>query len=350
MAPRLGPRPALTEDPEASPSAVSCCDLTTGAAPGGSLEIGTDVLHDCPGYSRSIKSYHVTRGTEEQVADVPTPLYRNRRLVEGYPGLDSLSLEWFQATLAQQPDDRPRIQMILGYLDRLIDIRLKRDFLVVGCGPRPEPMRVLRELGFNVVGVEPVPKFVVAARRHLGDEDAVLEGVAENLPNGSESQDVVILESVLEHVDSVGASLAEAHRVLVPGGVAYISTTNRYRVRSDAEFNVRLFPWLPSVVKESYVFRHRHYEPSLANYAERPAVHWFTFAELCHLGREAGFFQFYSHLDLKTPSASDFSGRDLTRRLKAKALSHVQSNPWLRALALSQRGGTIFMVKRDEPT
>jgi SAM-dependent methyltransferase len=282
------------------------------------------------------------------VAEVPTSRYRDRRLVEGYPGLDALSLEWFQATLARQPDDRPRMQMILGYLDHLIDIGQRRNFVVVGCGPRPEPIRVLREMGFNVVGVEPVQKFVVAARRYLGDEGAVLGGRAEELPNASESQDVVILESVLEHVESVGASLAEAHRVLVPGGVSYISTTNRYRVRSDAEFNVRLFPWLPSLVKESYVFRHLHYEPSLANYAERPAVHWFTFAELCQLGREAGFFQFYSHLDLKTPSVSHFSGRDLTRRLKAKALNQVQSNPWLRALALSQRGGTIFMVKRDE--
>jgi hypothetical protein len=114
----------------------------------------------------------------------------------------------------------------------------------------------------------------------------------------------------------------------------------------EAEFNVPFYPWLPGIVKESYVFRHLHYDPSLANYTERPAVHWFTFAELCRLGRAAGFFQFYSHLDLKTSEPSNFSGSDRTRRLKAKVLIHVQRNPWLRALALSQRGGMIFMVKR----
>jgi ubiquinone/menaquinone biosynthesis C-methylase UbiE len=277
------------------------------------------------------------------------PLYRDRRLVEGYPGLDALSLDWFAAGLARQPDNTPIIEMILSYLDRLIDIEERRNLLVVGCGPRPEAMRVLRRMGFNVVGVEPVPDFVLAARRHLEDEDAVLKGSAEDLPSANASQDVVVLESVLEHVESVGRSLAEAHRVLAPGGVAYITTTNRLLLRShDAEFNVRFFPWLPSVVKESYVFRHLHYEPSLANYTERPAVHWFTFAELCELGREAGFYQFYSHLDLKSALASSFSGSDLVRRLKAKALTHVQSSPWLRALALSQRGGTIFMVKRAQ--
>jgi hypothetical protein len=67
---------------------------------------------------------------------------------------------------------------------------------------------------------------------------------------------------------------------------------------------------------------------------------------LCQLGREAGFFQFYSQLDLKSPEPRNFSGDDRTRLLKAKALMYVQKNPWLRALALSQRGGAIFMMKR----
>src|SRR5439155_15903206 len=192
-----------------------------------------------------------------------------------YPGLDALSLEW-KATLDRRSNDTPRIQMILGWFDELIDIRRKRNFRVVGCGPRPEPRRVLRKMGYNVIGVEPVAKFVVAAQQYLGDEAAVMRGRAEDLPNASESQDVVMLESVLEHVDSVGTSLAEAHRVLAPGDVAYITTTNRHRLRSDTEFNVRCFPWFPSVVKESYVFRHLHYEPTLANYTGRPAVHWFT--------------------------------------------------------------------------
>ena len=283
---------------------------------------------------------------KHQVGKSSKVVYRDRRLSEGYPGLDALSLETFEETLARQPDDTWRIRMIMSYLDRLIDIRAARNVLLVGCGPRPEAMRILREMGFNVIGVEPVWSFVVAARRHLNDEAAVLEGRAEELPTASESQDVVILESVLEHVDSVGRSLAEAHRVLVPGGVAYISTTNRLRLIPDAEFNVRFFPLLPKVVKESYVFRQLHYEPSLANNSDRPAVHWFTYAELCQLGREAGFFQFYSPLDLKTPEPWNFSGGDRTRRLKARALTHVQNNAWLRALALSQRGGAILMMKR----
>jgi ubiquinone/menaquinone biosynthesis C-methylase UbiE len=281
------------------------------------------------------------------VSQDPGALYHDRRLVEGYPDLDARSVEWFEAALARQPDDTPRLEALVRYLDRLIDTRERRNLLVVGCGPRPNAMHVLRSLKFNVLGVEPVPKFVAAAKRYLNDENAVLTGSAEKLPISANSQDIVILESVLEHVESVTRSLSETHRVLAPGGVAYVSTTNRHRMgKADDEFNIRFFPWLPSSVKESYVFRHLHFEPTLANYTERPAVHWFTFAELCQIGREAGFFQFYSYLDLKEPTAATFLGPPRLRSLKAKALQHMQRKPWLRALALSQRGGTIFMVKR----
>src|SRR5438874_10776640 len=113
--------------------------------------------------------------------DDPTSLYRDRRLIEGYPGLDALGLERGQAALAQRPDDTQRMRDIFVYLDRLVDLRQRRNFLVVGCGPRPDPMRVLREMGFNVVGVEPVPDFVSAARQYLDDDQAVMEGRAEEL-------------------------------------------------------------------------------------------------------------------------------------------------------------------------
>jgi ubiquinone/menaquinone biosynthesis C-methylase UbiE len=258
------------------------------------------------------------------------------RLVDGYPGLESLATEWYETHLAEQ-DEPPQVDILLGYLDRLI---VAERFLVVGCGPRPETMRALRNTGFTVTGVEPVPQFAKAARQHLADNNAVIEGTAEHLPVKSESQDVVLLESVLEHVDSVEKTLAEAWRVLAPGGVAVIETTNRRRIGGfREEFDVPFFPWLPAGLKEAYIFQHLHQKPSLASYTVRPAVHWFTFPELCALGREAGFFQFYSRLDLKTPAEG----------LKGKLLVRVQKNAWLRALALSQRGGAIFMVKRDQP-
>src|SRR5438034_978057 len=135
-------------------------------------------------------------------------LYRNRRMLEGYPGL-SEALERYHAADEAGPEEGPRVAMIVECLDRLIEMHPGRKILVVGCGRQPESMKVLREMGYEVTGVEPVSQVMEAARTYLGDERLVVGGSAEELPLESESQDVVMLESVLEHVDSVERSLSE---------------------------------------------------------------------------------------------------------------------------------------------
>jgi ubiquinone/menaquinone biosynthesis C-methylase UbiE len=276
-------------------------------------------------------------------------LYHERRLTDGYPELESISTEWFSNSLDQQvAGERERVEKLLAYFDRLIGIERVRRIAIIGCGPRPEAIRILDELGYDVVGIEPVESYIDAAYEFLGKSEAVVEGSAEDLPLETESQDVVLLESVLEHVESPIQSLREAFRVLAPGGIALIITTNKLEVSllgSNAEFHVRFYNWLPAAVKEGYVHQHLHYRPQLANYTPRPAVHWFTFSRLCELGRTAGFAQFYSHVDLLQPDDPLLSGG----RAKRAALRLVRASPWLRALALSQVGGLVLMWKRSTP-
>ncbi|MCA1605223.1 MAG: hypothetical protein LC775_07080, partial [Acidobacteria bacterium] len=60
------------------------------------------------------------------------------------------------------------------------------------------------------------------------------------------------------------------------------------------------------------------------------------------LGRMAGFMHFYSILDL-------LSSKDPTiarSRLRSFLLNRLKLNPWLRALALTQIGYLIIMLKR----
>jgi ubiquinone/menaquinone biosynthesis C-methylase UbiE len=216
--------------------------------------------------------------------------------------------------------------------------------LVVGCGPNPLSMLAFREHGFRVFGVEPIADFVAKANAVLGDE-VVRSGVAEALPFGDQTQDFYIAESVLEHVESPRMTLKEAYRVLKRGGVAYLYTTNRYHfsIRGDnGEYSIPFFNWLPTIVKESYYLKHLHADPTLANYTPRPAVHWFCYSDLCALGRDVGFYQFFSLLDLVDDDASMVS----SSRLRSKMLKRVRSNVFLRSLALLQFGGSIFMCKR----
>ena len=245
----------------------------------------------------------------------------------------------------ERSDERLLIEKLLAWHDRLVDLGELKNVLVLGCGPRPLPIKVLIQKNYNAVGVEPIPSFMSSARKYLGSPDRILEGSAEEIPLPSNSQDLVICESVLEHVDSPTKSFDEVFRILRPGGVAYIVTTNRYRISlkgDNGEYNVRFFNWLPDTIKESFVFHHLHYDPSLADYTLRPAVHWYSYADLCMLGRQAGFHRFYSILDLLELDDPSIAKSKVRRFL----LNKLKFNPWLRALALTQIGTPMFMLKR----
>jgi ubiquinone/menaquinone biosynthesis C-methylase UbiE len=278
------------------------------------------------------------------------PLYHGRKLSQGYPNLDRLAFEKFSGTQeAHHAVDTAGIERQLMYLNRLADLETG-NVVVVGCGPKPRIVKFLLERGYQAVGVEPIPAFLRAAREFLGDADKVLSGSAESIPLPDASQHLVYCGSVLEHVDSPSNSLAEMFRVLAPSGIAFITTTNRHHVSwlgRNAEFNVRYYNWLPPLVKECFVFNHLHFDPRLANYTERPAVHWYSHADLCKLGRDAGFAQFYSPVDWIRVEDPPIANRPIRRLL----LGAVQTNPWLRAfaLAVTEHGGVIAMLKRAEP-
>jgi ubiquinone/menaquinone biosynthesis C-methylase UbiE len=275
-----------------------------------------------------------------------TELYSNRTLLHGYPNLEKLGHQWYVAEKQKQlHDDSEQVNKLVSYFRRLVDLGEGASVLVVGCGPQPTTVSVLLEQGFKAIGVEPVPSLVATAREYLGGAGDVRLGTAEDIPVEDEGQDVVILDSVFEHVDSPVKSLNEAYRVLRPGGVIMINTTNRHRfslLGRNGEFNVPFYNWFPALLKECYVHHHLHYKPSLSNYSTRPAVHWYTYAELCKLGRDAGFSRFYSILDVLRPEDPGI----MKSRLRRWLLPRLQRRPWLRALALTQVGGIIFMVKR----
>lgn len=246
--------------------------------------------------------------------------------------LEQLGAEHFRAH--QTPKDWGPLA---GYL-RCLGVPEGGRVLVVGCGPKPVAVQDLLALGFDAVGIEPLPESYASACQHVG-RDRIYMATAEEMPVASASFDAVVTHSVLEHVDSPDIAMAEAYRVLKPGGVAYVGTTNRYKfdVRGrNGEFAVPFYNWFPRLVKEGYVLRHLHYDPALASYSPRPAVHWFSFADLCTLGRRVGFAWFYASVDL-------MQGRNGLAGFVARA---CRWTPWIRALVLTQCGGNIYMVKR----
>ncbi|MBT4700762.1 MAG: class I SAM-dependent methyltransferase [Rhodospirillaceae bacterium] len=109
-------------------------------------------------------------------------------------------------------------------VQEILDLPGKR-VLDVGCGPGGL-VRLMTQAGAKVVGLEcgALPLAKAQATDPVGDE-TYLEGVGENIPFDDASFDTVIFFKSFHHVpiNAQEKALSEAARVLVPGGVVYVS-------------------------------------------------------------------------------------------------------------------------------
>lgn len=100
----------------------------------------------------------------------------------------------------------------------------------LGCGGglMAEP---LARAGARVVGCDLGPASVAAARRHGADVAGLhyLRADARRVPLADGCADLVLAADVVEHIDGWRSVVAEAGRLLVPGGLLYVSTINRTR-------------------------------------------------------------------------------------------------------------------------
>jgi 2-polyprenyl-6-hydroxyphenyl methylase / 3-demethylubiquinone-9 3-methyltransferase len=101
--------------------------------------------------------------------------------------------------------------------------------LDVGCGGGFLAEEFTR-FGFDVVGVDPSPVSIEAARRHAAASSLKIDyrvGAGEQLPVEDGMFDVAYCCDVLEHVQDLDRVLSETARVLKPGGLYLFDTVNR---------------------------------------------------------------------------------------------------------------------------
>jgi SAM-dependent methyltransferase len=88
--------------------------------------------------------------------------------------------------------------------------------------------------------------------------------------------DVCVLPELLEHVAEWRLCLNECARILRPSGILYITTSNKL-CPVQYEFSLRMYSWYPAWLKRRYERLATTTRPELANFAQYPAVNWFTF-------------------------------------------------------------------------
>ncbi|HWI16010.1 MAG TPA: class I SAM-dependent methyltransferase, partial [Burkholderiales bacterium] len=159
-------------------------------------------------------------------------------------------------------------------------------------------------------------------------------GSATALPWPDSSMDVCLMPELLEHVADWKSCITEAARVLRPGGLFYLSTTNVLCPRQD-EYTLPLYSWYPAALK-------RHCEraavttaPQIANYATYPAVNWFSYY---------GLRDFLTPLGFRCLDRFDLVDLDGKGRLASAVVRLVSGVPLLRLLGHVATPGTWLLA------
>lgn len=210
----------------------------------------------------------------------------------------------------------------------------------VGCGAGTQT-RLWAARGHRAYGAD-----INAALIDLGRQRAAQDGLpvqfsvasATRLPWDDASMDVCIAPELLEHVADWRACLDEFVRILKPGGVLYLSTSN-VLCPVQEEFDLPLYAWYPAPLKRHYEELARTSRPELANHATYPAVNWFSFHGLRRVLARQGL-RCLDRFDMVDLAARPWPVRWLVHTVRAVAplrwLGHVMT-PYTTLLAFKPR-------------
>jgi ubiquinone/menaquinone biosynthesis C-methylase UbiE len=136
--------------------------------------------------------------------------------------------ERLATVLERRAADRQQQGMLRAYLAD-IDLVEGAAVLEVGCGTGAVSRELAGRPGIDrVVGIDPSPVFLAAARRLSASLPnlSFMEGDGRKLPCADCSFDAVVFHTTLSHIPDQAAVLSEAYRVLHPGGVVAVFDGN----------------------------------------------------------------------------------------------------------------------------
>jgi ubiquinone/menaquinone biosynthesis C-methylase UbiE len=128
--------------------------------------------------------------------------------------------------------------------------------LEIGCGAAA--LLVAAEKYPVRAGVDIALRWLVVGKRQLADAGQDLPLVcacAEALPFREEQFDRVVSDATLEMLGDQRQALAEARRVLAPGGRIFIATPNRFSLGPDPHTGIPAGTWLPKKWTDAIVKR-----------------------------------------------------------------------------------------------
>lgn len=212
------------------------------------------------------------------------------------------------------------------------------DVADIGCGPGTETLLWAAD-GHCARGIDISAPLIEIARKRadeLGLSADFEVSSAVKLPFANCSFDIVLVTELLEHLPQWQPCVNEAVRILRPGGVVFLSTTNRL-CPIQQEFALPGYSWYPTVFKRRCerlaVTTHRHW----VQYADFPAVHWFSFYQLR---------DYLANFGIRTYDRFDIMSAD-DSRLRGSALAIIRAARLVRFAAHTLTPYTVILGYRS---
>lgn len=233
---------------------------------------------------------HSAGGSEpgSALAALHRRVYPDRELRPGEQATERNSLE---TALDRFPETQDFVRRLLRRIEPYLELPPGARVLDVGAA-QGISVAAFIDAGFMTSGVEPWQPAIETSREvadRLAMDFELLQGRAEALPFPAASFELVHAYSVMEHVDDPLACFREAHRVLVPGGGFFFSTTSALSPRQQEIRGFPLFPWYPSKLRRRILVWAAHERPWLVGYTSTPAYSWFRHRWVRRALRAAGF-------------------------------------------------------------
>ena len=210
----------------------------------------------------------------------------------------------------------------------------------IGCGAGTLSL-LWAELGHRVHGLDVNQPLLGLAKQRAAEAGYDIDfrlGSAVELPWPDASMDVCLVPELLEHVAEWEACLWEFARILRPGGVLLLTTSNKLCPKQQ-EFNLPLYSWYPRPLKRYVERLAMTTRAGTREFCQVSAVNWFSFYSLRTV--LAGFgFNCLDRFDVIDLSTKGTVARIVVRTIRAipvcRFLAHM-ATPSTTVVAIKRR-------------
>lgn len=214
--------------------------------------------------------------------------------------------------------------MLLRVIQQCGTLSAPLDVADIGCNAGTLSMLWAKQC-HNVFGVDISAELIDLAAKRAQEAGLKIDfrvGTATELPWPDGSMDVCLAPELLEHVKDWEQCLNEFTRILKPGGILFITTSNKLCPK-QLEFNLPLYSWYPGFLKRHYERLSVTTRRDIANYATYPAVNWFTFYGLRKelKSRDCTSMDRFDVMDADSGS--------MTKKIVATVIRHVPVARWI---------------------